>query len=74
MQPGYLFLPKKLSFRAMQISGLYFLGVLDEPGIQASLAHIWVKSWHFRGFLPNFLPCQLSSFRNSDFAVSHLGK
>lgn len=38
------------------------------------LAHIWAKSWHFCGFLPNFLPCPLSSSRTSGFSGSRLGK
>ena len=43
-------------------------------GLQASLARIWTKHWHFHGFLPNFLPCQLSSFRNSGFIGSNWEK
>lgn len=72
--PDICCLLKSLVLGALQISGLYFGGRLDEPGIQASLAHIWAKSWHFCGFLPNFLPCQLSSSRTSGFSGSRLGK
>lgn len=54
MQPGYLLLPKKHSFRGItNIRVVFFCGFLEELGILASLTLIMVKGWHFCVFLPN---------------------
>lgn len=54
MQPGYLLLPKKHSFRGItNIRVVFFCGFLEELGILASLTLVRVKGWHFCGFLPN---------------------
>ena len=52
IQPGYLLLPKKHSFRGItNIRVVFFCGFLEELGILASLTLVMVKGWHF--FLPN---------------------
>ena len=54
MQPGYLLLPKKHSFRGItNIRVVFFCGFLEELGILASLTLVMVKGWHFCVFLPN---------------------
>ena len=55
IQPGYLLLPKKHSFRGITNIRVvfFFCGFLEELGILASLTLVRVKGWHFCGFLPN---------------------
>ena len=61
MQPGYLLLPKKHSFRGItNIRVVFFCGFLEELGILASLPLVMVKGWVF---LPNSkIPTAPSSF------------